>query len=94
MLAFRVGPDDAKYLVTQFAPVFDENDLVNFDNYNGALRLLIKGETAKPFNIVTFPPSKENPEIASLIKEYSRIKYGQDRAVVEAELHRRLLKSY
>jgi len=45
MLAFRMGPEDAKYLVTEFEPVFDENDLVNFDNYNAALRLLIKGET-------------------------------------------------
>ncbi len=94
MLAFRVGPDDAKYLVTQFEPVFDENDLVNFDNYNAALRLLIKGETSKPFNILTFPPSKGNPEAAKLIKEYSRIKYGKDRALVESELYERLSKSY
>jgi hypothetical protein len=94
MLAFRVGPDDAKYLVTEFGPVFDENDLVNFDNYNAALRLLIKGETSKPFNIVTFPPSKGNPEVTRLIKEYSRVKYGRDRALVESELHQRLSKRY
>lgn len=94
MLAFRVGPDDAKYLVTQFEPVFDENDLVNFDNYNAGLRLLIKGETSKPFNIVTFPPSKGNPEIAQLIKEYSRTKYGRDRGLVESELYQRLQKMY
>jgi hypothetical protein len=94
ILAFRVGPDDAKYLVTQFEPVFDENDLVNFDNYNAALRLLINGETSRPFNIVTFPPSKGNPEVARLIKEYSRAKYGKDRSLVESELHQRLQKSY
>lgn len=94
MLAFRVGPDDAKYLVTEFGQVFDENELVNFDNYNGALRLLINGETSKPFNIVTFPPSKGNPEIARLIKEYSRTKYGRDRNQVESELYQRLSKSY
>lgn len=94
LLAFRVGPEDAKYLVTEYEPVFDEQDLVNFDNYNGALRLLIKGETAKPFNIVTFPPSKGNPEVAKLIKEYSRIKYGRDRTLVESELYERLSKKY
>jgi hypothetical protein len=94
MLAFRVGPDDAKYLVTQFGPVFDENDLVNLDNYNAALRLLIKGETSKPFNIVTFPPSQGNPEVARLIKEYSRSKYGSDRQAVESEVYKRLSKSY
>lgn len=94
MLAFRVGPDDAKYLAAEFAPVFDEQDLVNLDNYNAALRLLIKGETAKPFNIATFPPSKGNPEIARLAKEYSRTKYGRDRALVESELYQRLSKKY
>lgn len=90
ILAFRVGPDDAKYLVTEYEPVFDENDLVNFDNYNAALRLLIRGETSKPFNIVTFPPSKGNPKISELIKKLSRAKYGKDRAIVESELYQRL----
>jgi DNA helicase HerA-like ATPase len=94
MLAFRVGPDDAKYLVTQFKPEFDENDLVNLDNYHALLRLLIKGETSKPFNIVTFPPSQGNAEIAKIVKEYSRAKYGRDRALVESELYERLQKSY
>jgi len=94
ILAFRVGPDDAKYLVTQFEPIFDENDLVNFDNYNAGLRLLIKGETSKPFNIVTFSPSKGNPEVARLIKEYSRVKYGRDRGLVESELYQKLSKTY
>ncbi|PJE73303.1 MAG: hypothetical protein COV00_00535 [Candidatus Tagabacteria bacterium CG10_big_fil_rev_8_21_14_0_10_40_13] len=94
ILAFRMGPEDAKYLVTEFEPVFDENDLMNFDNYNAAFRLLIKGETSKPFNLVTFPPTKGNPETAKLIKELSRIKYGRPREAVESELYERLRKSY
>jgi len=94
ILAFRVGPDDAKYLVTEFEPVFEENDLVNFDNYNAALRLLIKGETSRPFNIVTLPPQAPNPETKDLIKKLSRTKYGRDRNLVEAELYERLKKTY
>ncbi len=94
MLAFRVGPEDAKYLMTGFEPVFDENDLVNLDNYNGALRLLIKGATTKPFNIATFPPKKGDIEISRMVKEYSRTKYGKDRFVVESELRDRLSKNY
>lgn len=94
MLTFRVGPDDAKYLITEFGPVFDEEDLVNIDNYNAALRLLIKGETSKPFNIATYPPSKGNSEVARLIKEYSRVKYGRDRAKVEGELYQKLQKNF
>jgi hypothetical protein len=94
ILAFRVGPDDAKYLTSEFDPVFDEQDLVNFDNYNAALRLLIRGETSKPFNIVTYSPSSGNSEVARLIKEYSRVKYGKDRSKVEEELYQRLQKSF
>ncbi|MBI2625996.1 MAG: hypothetical protein HYW69_00170, partial [Candidatus Nealsonbacteria bacterium] len=92
MMSFRIGPEDAKYLITEFGPVFGEEDLVNIDNYNAAFRLLIKGETSKPFNILTYPPSQGNPEVARLIKEYSRVKYGRDRAKVEEELYHRLQK--
>jgi hypothetical protein len=94
ILTFRVGPEDAKTLLVQFEPVFDEEDLVNIDNYHAAFRLLIKGETSRPFNIKTYPPSKGNPEVARLIKEYSRVKYGRDRALVEGELYQRLQKNF
>jgi len=94
ILSFRVGPEDAKYLVTQYAPVFDEIDLVNFDNFNGAIRLLIRGEISKPFSIVTLPPKKGNSEIAQLVKNFSRKKYGREREEVEAELYQRLQQSF
>lgn len=94
LLAFRVGTDDAKYLATSFAPSFNEDDLVNFDNYNAALRLLINGQTTKPFNIVTFPPSRGDARTAELIKKYSRVKYGRDRALVEANLYNRLRRKF
>jgi hypothetical protein len=90
ILAFRVGPDDAKYLITQFSPIFDEQDLVNFDNYAGAMRLLIRGITSKPFSFSTLPPSKSDPKIAEMVKTLSRAKYGRNRHLVEAELLERL----
>ncbi|MDP3995949.1 MAG: type IV secretion system DNA-binding domain-containing protein [bacterium] len=94
ILSFRVGSDDAKYLTSQFEPVFDEQDLVNLDNYNAVFRLLIKGETSRPFNVVTYPPSKGNAEIARLIKEYSRVKYGRDRDKVEEDLRQGLQREF
>ena len=94
ILCFRVGPEDAKYLISEFAPTFDEEDMVNTDNYNAAFRLLIKGETSRPFNVATYPPSKGDEEVARLIKEYSRAKYGKDRSHVEEELYQRLQKKF
>ena len=35
----------------------------------------------------------DNPELAEKIKELSRLKYGQDRALVEAEVARRTKKT-
>lgn len=92
ILTFRVGPDDAKYLVTQFGPTFDEQDLVNFDNYNGAIRLLIKGVSSKPFSIQTLPPHQGEKRIAELVKEHSRIRYGGHRDIIEKEILERLTK--
>ena len=94
VLAFRIGPDDAKYLISEYQPVFDEQDLINFDNYNGALKLLIDGVTSKPFNIITFPPSRENLQVKDLVKKFSRAKYGRDRTKIEANLYQRLQKSF
>lgn len=94
MLSFRIGPEDAKFLVSEFEPVFTENDLANFDNHNGALRLLIDGMVTRPFNIKTLPPQKGNPEIRKLIKKLSIAKYGRDRVIVEADLYERLKKGY
>jgi len=93
MIAFRVGPDDGKYLISEFEPIFSESDLVNLDNFNAALRLLINGETSEPFNMITLPPKKGTPEISSIIKNISRKKYGRNRTLVEAELYERLKRT-
>jgi hypothetical protein len=89
-VVFRVGAKDAEFLVKQFEPVFSENDLVNIDNYNTYVKLLINGLTTKPFNIHTFPLAKGSLELAANLKEYSRLKYGADRATVEDDIYRRL----
>jgi len=86
MVSFRVGADDAEFLVKQFEPVFDTNDLINIDNFNAYIKLMINNETSTPFNLLTYPPEKENPEVAQAVKELSRLKYGRDKAMVEKEI--------
>lgn len=90
LVCFRVGPDDAKYLQTHYAPVFSEGDLANIDNQNAYIKLLVKGKYPPPFSIcTTYQPPKGNKEIASVIKELSRMRYGRDRRVVDAETKKR-----
>jgi len=91
LAAFRVGPEDAEFLEKQFEPVFTASDLVNVDNYNCFVRLLMNNESTKPFNIKTYPPTEGSREQAELIKQYSRLRYGRDRAVVEEEVGKRVL---
>ncbi|MBI1974946.1 MAG: type IV secretion system DNA-binding domain-containing protein [Parcubacteria group bacterium] len=89
LISFRVGPQDAEFLVKQFAPVFTAQDLVNIDNYNAYMKPLIKGQTARAFNIMTFPPAKGNAERAVKVKDYSRIRYGRPREEVDQEIFAR-----
>jgi len=90
IISFRVGPQDAEFLVKQFAPVFSENDLVNIDNFNAYAKILINGQTSKPFNIKTLSPERGDRETADRIKETSRSRYGRDRQEVEVEILKRL----
>jgi hypothetical protein len=89
-VVFRVGVQDAEFLVKQFEPVFSQNDLISIDNFNAYAKILINGETSKPFNIRTLPMPRGNRELADKLKEYSRLKYGQERRAIEDEIYRRL----
>jgi hypothetical protein len=42
-LVMRVGVQDAEFLVKQFEPVFNQNDLINIDNLNAYAKILISG---------------------------------------------------
>lgn len=89
MVIYRVGPEDSEFLEKQVEPVFTRSDLVNVDNHKGFAKILINGVLTKPFNIQGYPPTVGSPEIASAIKELSRLKYGRDAAIVNAEIMER-----
>jgi len=89
MAVFRVGADDAEFLVKQFEPTFNQQDLLNIDNFNAYVKLLINNQTSTPFNIKCDPPAQSNSEIAEKIKELSRLKYGREKVIVEKEIFER-----
>ncbi len=89
MASFRIGAEDAEFLVKQFEPVFDANDLINISNFNAYVKLMLNNETSKPFSIATYPPEKGNTETAQAVKELSRLKYGRDKTAVEREIGER-----
>lgn len=86
MAVFRVGSEDAEFLQKQFEPTFTAQDIMNIDNMNCYLKMLSEGKPTKPFNIEFTWPEPGNKKIVEKIKELSYLKFGQDRAEVEAAI--------
>lgn len=88
---FKIGSDDADFMEKEFTPVFNQFDLINIEKYTTYTKLLVDNATVRPFSMSTpWPlPGIHRPEIAEKIKSLSRLKYGQDRKLIEAEIKKR-----
>ena len=92
MVAFRVGSEDAEFLEKEFSPTFTKFDLMNTEAFTVNLKLLIDNTATKPFNMKPIyhePGGPEVQELANMIKDLSRYKYGRKRELIEAELNER-----
>jgi len=94
LVTFRVGVTDASYLQREFQPVFSEDDLLNIERFNVYIKTIVKNEPVPAFSMDLTKDMEqmkklENPKLAEMIKELSRLKYGVDREVVEAEINQR-----
>lgn len=86
----RVGVEDAEFLAKEFAPTLSEYDLVNVEAFTFNAKILINNQASKPFNFgPLFAPRPKTDELAKMIKELSRYKFGRKRALVEAEIAQR-----
>ena len=90
MVAFRVGVPDTELLVKQYGPEFNERDLIAIDNQNAFVKLLIKGQPSRPFNMQTVKVDKGSHEVREKLKELSRLTYGRDLGDIEREILERL----
>ncbi len=87
IVSFRIGADDAEFMEKQFEPVFSAHDLMNIENFNAYLKLLVRGQTSRPFNIRIAPPQAGDAARAKKTKELSIMKYGKPREEVEAGIN-------
>jgi len=92
--SFSVGAQDAKILETEFAPYFDQNDLISLQKFQIYMKLMIDGETSKPFSAEIFRPWIPEESIVEktnnkqLAIERSRARYGTDKAHVEEKIRK------
>jgi hypothetical protein len=94
IMAFRTGVTDAQFLQNEFQPVFTEQDITNIDFANVYVKTQVKGEPVPPFSISVAKDMKAwkamyKPDVAQAIKELSRLTYGRDKRMVEAEIAQR-----
>ncbi|MBU0974664.1 type IV secretion system DNA-binding domain-containing protein [Patescibacteria group bacterium] len=94
MVSFRVGVPDANFLQHEYAPVFNEVDLINIEKYHVYVKTIVQNEPVPPFSMSLAKDmddikARMNPKQAEMIKELSRLKYGKDVHVVEAEIQSR-----
>jgi hypothetical protein len=94
LCSFRVGVTDANYLQHEFQPVFSENDLINVEKYHAYIKTIVNNEPVPPFSMdltkdLTRIDAMRSPKVAQLIKELSRLKFGKDKQIIEAEINRR-----
>ncbi|MBN2884600.1 type IV secretion system DNA-binding domain-containing protein [Patescibacteria group bacterium] len=91
MISFKIGTEDAEFLVKEFSPVFNAYDMINIDKGTAYIKLLVDNSTTRPFSMKTIWPllGTQREGISKKIRTLSRLKYGQDRNIVEAEIIRR-----
>ena len=89
MGAFRVGAEDGEFLAKQFEPVFDAGDLLNIDNYRAYLKLLIEGQSTRPFSVATLPFQKGDVNFGKEAALLSLARYGRLRSQVDEEINKK-----
>lgn len=53
IISFRIGPEDANVMASEFQPTFSVCDLLNLPNRDFYLKLMIDGAPSKPFSVRT-----------------------------------------
>ena len=92
ILAYKIGAQDAEYMMKEMAPVFSDQDLVNLDKFKAVMKLSIDTQPSRPFSITPLNPYLEvgDKAAAEAFKQLSRLKYGRDKDFVDREIIRRL----
>ncbi|MCL4415468.1 MAG: type IV secretion system DNA-binding domain-containing protein [Actinobacteria bacterium] len=88
IITFAVGGDDAAYLTREFAPIFSADDMINLNVREMYIKMSIDGKLTSPFSARTIDIPKPSFDYSIEIVDHSRMKYGNNRVVVENEIER------
>lgn len=90
LISFQVGSDDAEDLSLQFEEMVSTKDILSLPKYHAYMRLMINGVPSKPFSVATLPPPvfAQDDNRLQILRDLSRERYAQKRAVVEEKIMR------
>ncbi len=91
LMTFRLGVPDAMFIEKEFQPIFNASDLVNIEKYNIYMKTIVDNEPLPPFSVSLKKDMEKirkrmDPELAKVIKEISRLKYGRPKNLVDKEI--------
>ncbi len=94
VMSYRVGVNDAKVLQDVFTPQFNDNDLQNIPAQTLYAKSIVNGTPVPSFSMdvkrdLIAERAQGSKEVARLIREMSRLKYGVDEKEVEEIIERR-----
>jgi hypothetical protein len=75
-VSFRVGPEDAEFLTTEFRPDVNPDDFINLDAQNIYAKLSIDSKTSPPFSGTTLNLQPSLTDFTAEVIGYSRTHYG------------------
>ncbi|MDA1292488.1 MAG: type IV secretion system DNA-binding domain-containing protein [bacterium] len=95
MMFYKIGPQDAEVCAKEMAPVFSDQDLINIDAFNGAMKLSVNNQPSRPFSIEVPKPWLDtsfvkDEQAGEAFKQLSRLTYGRQREFVDREILRRI----
>lgn len=94
IVSYRVGVADAQFLQHEYAPTFSETDLVNVEGQSVFVKTIVKNQPVPAFSMnvwkdMAAEKARMRRDVADAIIQLSRLKYGRDAKIVEAEINQR-----
>ncbi len=90
---FRVGEEDSPFLRKVLDGELEEADLQQIENLTSFVKVQVDGKPTPAFTLRAVygespydMMSEPNPQLADLIRQVSRLKYGKDAALIENEV--------
>jgi len=99
IMTFSLGAPDAKELAKEFAPYFNEEDIISLERFQVYTKLMIDGMTSHPFSARILLPWEDDfpvPKTSNYEKviQRSRERYGVPREKVEEKVNKWLTTKF